>query len=248
MDRPRQPATRLTYVPPSKVETTSLLGLVEPVRPISIQKRLGFVGTGDEGQDIALFMAGDPSLVLRPCVAVVGTRKVSADGAARARRLARELANAGVVVVSGLAEGVDTEALQSAIDANGKTIAVIGTPLETAYPASNKRLQERIYREHLLISQFPKGTRVFPSNFPQRNRVMAAISDATVIIEASNSSGTLHQAAECRRLNRWLFIASSLVENSALTWPKDFLRYERTRVLKCTEDILKTISESVPCR
>src|SRR5207247_10097113 len=102
---------------------------------------------------------------------------------------------AGIVVVSGLARGVDTEALSAAIAAGGRVIAVIGTPIDKAYPAENKRLQEQIYSEHLLISQFPPGRRVYQSNFPERNKLMAAISDATVIIEAGETSGTLHQAA-----------------------------------------------------
>lgn len=241
---PRRPSS---YVPPAEIVTTSLHALVDPVRPLGPQKRLNFVGSGEEAQDIRLYCAGDLGLVNKRCVAIVGTRKVTPEGARRAQKLARELVAEGIVIVSGLAEGVDTFALSAAIEAGGKTIAVIGTPLEQAYPAANKRLQETIYRDHLLVSQFPRGSRVFQSNFPQRNRVMAAISDATVIIEASDTSGTLHQAAECRRLNRFLFITKSLAENPSVSWPKDFLRYERTRVLTSTADILKMFDESAPC-
>src|SRR5207245_7787617 len=140
-----------------------------------------------------LWCVGNASLLREKCVAIVGTRAVSPDGAARSRRLACELAAAGVVIISGLAKGVDTEALTAAIDAGGSVVAVIGTPVDRAYPAENKALQERIYREHLLISQFTPGERVFPSNFPERNKLMAAVSDASVIIEAGETSGTLHQ-------------------------------------------------------
>src|SRR5437879_3348576 len=90
-------------------------------------------------------------------------------------------------------------------------------------------LQERIYREHLLTSQFAPGKMVFQSNFPERNRLMAAISDATVIVEASDTSGSLHQAAECVHLGRWLFIAKSLAENPSFRWPKDFAQYPSSR-------------------
>lgn len=229
------------YVPPSTVVTTTVGELLNGVRPIpeQQQERLGITGPGGSGAK--LWIAGDVSLLKKPCVAIVGARKVSREGAARARRLARELAQAGVIVVSGLAKGVDTEALGSAIDAGGKTIAVIGTPITKAYPAENKRLQERIYREHLLISQFAPGKVVFQSNFPERNKLMAAISDATVIVEASDTSGSLHQAAECVRLGRWLFIAKSLAENSSLRWPKDFVQYPNTRILNETSDILDLI-------
>ena len=193
-------------------------------------------------KDEKLWCVGDTSLVARKCVAIVGTRDVSLDGRARSRQLARKLATAGVVVVSGLAKGVDTEALTAAIEAGGKVIAVIGTPIDRAYPSENKQLQERIYREHLLISQFAPGERVYPSNFPERNKLMAAISDATAIIEAGDTSGTLHQAAECVRLGRWLFIARSVVSDPLLQWPKRFLGEPKVRTLNSVEDVLEALA------
>ena len=120
-------------------------------------------------------------------------------------------------------------------------IAVIGTPLEKAYPAENKRLQEQIYAHHLLLSQFAPGQRVFPSNFPERNKLMAAISGASVIIEAGETSGTLHQATECIRLGRWLFIAKSVLENPQLQWPSKFRDYPNVRPLTATTDLLKVL-------
>jgi DNA processing protein len=229
------------YVAPSAVTTTTTGELIQGIREIPEQHQVRFGITPEGGSGVKIWMAGDTSLVRLPSVAIVGSRNVSVEGAARARRLARELAGAGVVVVSGLAKGVDTEALTAAIQANGKIIAVIGTPLTRAYPAENKRLQEKIYREHLLISQFAPEKKVYPSNFPERNKLMAAISDATVIIEASDESGSLHQAVECTRLGRWLFIAKSLAENSSLRWPKDFLHYPTTRVLTNTSEILDVL-------
>jgi DNA processing protein len=161
--------------------------------------------------------------------------------------VARELAKVGIVVVSGLAKGVDTAALTAAMDAGGKVIAVIGTPLDKAYPAENKRLQERIYQEHLLISQFESGSTVQQRNFPMRNRVMATISDATVIIEAGETSGTLHQALECNKLERWLFIAREVVEDRRLTWPKNHLGKPRTRVLSSIDDLFAALRETGLC-
>lgn len=230
-----------SYVPPSAVTTTTIGELIHGIREIPEQHQARFGITPEGGSGVKIWLAGDSSLAKLPCVAIVGSRDVSAEGAARARRLARELSAAGVVVVSGLARGVDSEALNAAIEAKGRTIGVIGTPIDRAYPAENKRLQEKLYREHLLISQFEPGKTVYPSNFPERNKLMAAISDATVIIEASDKSGSLHQAVECTRLNRWLFIAKSLAENPALRWPKDFLRYPTTRVLNHTSDILEVL-------
>lgn len=235
------------YVPPKDFSVVWLADLISGTRPIpeNQQTRLGISGEGRKG--LRLWAAGDLSLVRKPCVAVVGAREVSSEGAARSRRLGRELAMAGVVVVSGLARGVDTEALTSAIEAGGRVIAVIGTPITKVSPSPNKRLQELIYREHLLISQFEPNKPVFPGNFPERNKLMAALCDATAIIEASDTSGSLHQAAECVRLNRWLFIAKSLLDDQHLRWPRDFVTYENTKVLKETSDILQVLGTNV-CR
>src|SRR5208282_2255497 len=111
--------------------------------------------------DIRIYFAGKLDLLKAPCVAVVGTRDVSDAGRSRTRRLTREIVEAGINVVSGLAYGVDTVAHTTAIEAGGKTIAVIGTPLNRATPSENAKLQETIYREHLLISQFREGEKTF---------------------------------------------------------------------------------------
>lgn len=185
--------------------------------------------------------AGDIDLLRNKAVSIVGTREVTEEGARRAARLARELIAAGVVVVSGLAKGVDTAALSSALDVGGRTTAVIGTPLQKAYPIENAGLQMEIAERHLLLSPFAEGEAVFRGNFPKRNKVMALLSDATVIIEASDTSGTLHQAAECTKQGRWLFILKSVVDDPRVQWPKRFLNAERTVVLTSTDDILTRI-------
>ncbi len=189
-----------------------------------------------------VYCAGDLALLRRPSVAIVGAREVSHDGKSRAYKLAKELAEAGVTVVSGLAKGVDTAAHLGALENGGRTVAVIGTPVDKAYPAENKRLQEEIYRDHLLLSPFAVGEAVFKANFPKRNRVMALLSDATVIVEASDTSGSLHQAAECVRSNRWLFIMKSVLAAPSLTWPARFLGQERVVVLSSTQEIVDRIA------
>ena len=191
--------------------------------------------------DVRVFYAGDITFLNRKSVSIVGTREVSEEGRLRASRLARELATSGIVVISGLAKGVDTAALESAIGAKGRVAAVIGTPLSKAYPIENYELQETIWRSYLLMSPFAHREAVYRANFPKRNRVMAAISDATVIVEASDTSGTLHQAAECQRLGRWLFIMKSVADNPSLKWPTSFLKGPNTAVLQSTEDILRAI-------
>lgn len=213
---------------------------------VSLSSALGGTNRQPNGQlsllpsqrrDPKLHTAGDIALLRQPCVAIVGTRDVTPRGKRETVKLARHLAAIGVVIVSGLAAGVDTAALTAAIESGGRVIGVIGTPLDRVYPAKNRALQETIYRDHLLISQFPSGERVFPSNFPKRNKLMAALSDATAVMEASDASGTLHQAAECTKLRRWLFIAKSVADDPSLTWPKNFLSYATTVVMNDANDI-----------
>jgi DNA processing protein len=210
-------------------------------RSDSLQRQLAF-DDDPTPRERVVWCAGDTALLSRAAaVAVVGTRNVSPDGAARARRLARELAEHRLIVVSGLAKGVDTEALTAAIDAGGSVIAVIGTPIDRVYPIQNARLQESIARDHLLISQFQQGTKTCPGHFPERDRLMAAISEVTAIIEAGDTSGTLHQAAECVRLGRWLFIAKTVMEDASLKWPEKFRRYANVRTLASTSDIFSVL-------
>jgi DNA processing protein len=236
---PKARSARPKYTPPTDVKRISLDDLLSVAASGTHQSSLKL---GDKrGRRNDIYYAGDLSLLSRPCVSVVGTRQVTPEGSARARRLARELASVGIVVVSGLASGVDTEALTAALDAGGRVIGVIGTPLDTASPVSNAALQEKIYREHLLISQFEPGSPVFPSHFPVRNRLMAALSAGTAIIEAKDRSGTLHQAAECTKLGRWLFIAQSVIDDPRVHWTGDFLCYKTTVPLKTTSDITSRI-------
>ena len=131
----------------------------------------------------------------------------------------------GTTIVSGLAEGIDTAAHSAAIEAGGRTIAVLGTSVEKPYPASNRALFDLIATQHLVVSQFPDGAPVQPRNFPMRNRTMALISHATVIVEAAEKSGTLHQAWEALRLGRPLFILESIARNAELLWPTEVQRY-----------------------
>ena len=236
----RPTGRRLRYTPPADVRMISVGELIEGVRTIPDDQRPRF-GFDASPRGFRVWCAGEPDLAKLPAVSVVGTRKVSPEGAARARRIGRELASAAVVVVSGLAAGVDTIAMSGAIENAGVVIGVIGTGIDRAYPAENAPLQERIYREHLLISQFEPGSRVFPSNFPKRNQLMAAISDATVIIEASDTSGTRHQAAECLRLDRPLFIAKSVVDNPATSWTGRFVGKRGVHILTDTAQILDVV-------
>lgn len=191
-----------------------------------------------------LFIEGDDTLLTTGIrVAVVGSRKVSDAGIRRAQAFTEALVRHDITVVSGLAKGVDTVAHEAAIAKGGKTIAVLGTPLSEAYPASNTELLKVIKRDHLAVSQFPEGYPYQQKNFPQRNRTMALITDATVIVEAGEKSGTRHQGWEALRLGRLVFIMRNVAEDPKLSWPKEMIGYG-AQVLR--RDDLPEILHDIP--
>ncbi|MDG6977811.1 MAG: DNA-protecting protein DprA [Nitrososphaerota archaeon] len=191
-----------------------------------------------------LFVAGPMEIALpSPRASIVGSRKASKKGLEAARELARFLVSKGTIIVSGLAEGIDTAAHASAMSNGGRTIAVIATPLDKCYPAQNAKLQEEIRRRHLLISQFEIGKRVFKQNFILRNRTMALISNATIIVEAKDDSGSLHQGWEALRLGRSLFIWRDVLDDRSVKVPQDMLKYGAIR-LEEPEEILPSLPQS----
>jgi DNA processing protein len=134
-------------------------------------------------------------LLKRPCVGIVGSRKLSAYGRWVTERLSRELARHGIVVVSGLALGVDSVAHQACLEGQGGTIAVLPSAVEEIYPSSHRQLAQRILEQGgALVSEYPKGTPTLRSNFIARNRLIAGLSDVLVITEAALKSGSLHTA------------------------------------------------------
>ena len=195
----------------------------------------------------ALFAVGDTSILQAgPRVAIVGSRKATPQGIARTQRLVKLLLErTNAVIVSGLAEGIDTAAHTAAIENGGRTIAVIGTPLDQSYPRKNTQLQERIQREHLCLSQFAIGSKTGPWSFPMRNKTMALLSDATVIIEAAEKSGTQHQGWEALRLGRRLYITQSLMDNKSVTWTTKMVDYGAETLSDETIDML---TETLPPR
>ncbi len=182
-----------------------------------------------------LYFQGWWDLVRTPCVAVVGTREPSDTGIARAKKLVRNLVEDGYTIVSGLASGIDAVAHETAIMCKGFTVAVIGTKLSQAYPTENAELQAQIARDYLLISQVPiirSSTQDWRSNrsfFPQRNITMSALTCATLIVEASDTSGTLMQARAAIQQGRKLFILDSCFKDLSLTWPR---RYEKLGAIR----------------
>ena len=197
-----------------------------------------------------LYYQGWWDLVASRSVAVVGTRKPSREGLARTRRMVRALVEDGFTVVSGLAAGIDRMAHETAIEDGGRTIAVIGTPLSHAYPRANAGLQRDIAEKFLIVSQVPviryesqdyRHNRRF---FPERNVTMSALTEATIIIEAGETSGTLIQARAAIKQGRKLFILDSCFRDSRLDWPEKFAREGAVRV-RDYDDIQEHLSATL---
>ena len=197
-----------------------------------------------------LYYQGWWDLASSRSVAVVGTRNPTREGLARTRRLVRELVADDFTVVSGLAAGVDRMAHETAIEENGRTVAVIGTPLSHAYPKENAELQHHISANYLIVSQVPvkryeaqdyRRNRLF---FPERNITMSALTEATIIVEAGETSGTLTQARAAIRQNRKLFVLDNCFRNPKLTWPAKLEKRGAIRV-RDYDDIRQHLSPAL---
>lgn len=184
---------------------------------------------------------GDVDVLARPTVAIVGTRQPSSAGMQRARYLAYQLARRQVVVASGLARGIDEAAHTGALHAGGVTVAVLGTPVDRTYPREHAVLQGRIAETGALVSQFPPGMRVQRHFFPMRNAVMSGLSLATVVVEASETSGALIQARACLRQGRKLFIPRSATLRPDLGWPAKFAE-QGARVFDSVDQVLEELN------
>lgn len=193
-----------------------------------------------------LYYDGNWDLIFSKSIAIVGTRKPTEEGIRRTKKITDFLVEHGYTIVSGLAEGVDTAAHTTAIKAQGRTIAVIGTPLDHIYPKTNSELMKEIADKHLVISQVPflrYSKQTYRENrffFPERNKTMSAIAKATIIIEAGETSGTLVQARAALKQGRKLFILQSCFENKNITWPEKFEKMGAIRVQKF-QDILNNL-------
>lgn len=175
-----------------------------------------------------------------PTVAIVGARKYTAYGEEVAYKVAYELAKHGVVVVSGLAYGIDSIAHRGALDADGRTVAVLGTPIDRIYPARHEGLAREIVKKGgVVMSEYAPGAAMYPANFLYRNRLIAALSDVVLVVEANEKSGSLNTAAHALEQGRELWVVPGDVNRltsvgcnrllaqgaNAYTSPEDLLRW-----------------------
>lgn len=161
----------------------------------------------------ALFVVGDASLLLHPQVAIVGARRASPAGLAHARAFARQLGQAGLVVTSGMADGIDGAAHAAALEANAPTVAVVGTGPDRVYPRKHHALAGRIAAAGALVSEFPPGTAARADHFPRRNRIISGLSLGTLVIEAGLQSGSLITARLAGEQGREVFALPGSIHN-----------------------------------
>ena len=194
----------------------------------------------------SLLVAGDTRILeVGARVSIVGAHEASPPGLRRAAKLAGLLAGNGIVVVSGLAGGIETAAHEAAVRHGGRSIVVLGSPLDPVDPEHYAALEREIMEDHLAVCLY-RPSRPIPKQDPSlRENAMALIADATVIIEASDSSCCLDQGWEALRLGRPLFIADSMVGETGLKWPEQMLHYG-ARIL--SEDSLDEFVELLPAR
>jgi len=192
-----------------------------------------------------LFVRGEEEIAVlaRPAVAIVGARACSAYGRQIARSLGRELAAAGLVVVSGLARGVDSEAHRGALEASGKTVAVLGCGIDRDYPAANRELARQVAATGLVVSEYAPGVEPAPWRFPARNRIVAGLCGATVVVEARERSGALITADFALEEGREVFAVPGEITSALSAGSNALLRLGATP-LTCAQDVLESFGLS----
>ena len=192
-----------------------------------------------------LYVRGDAQVLTRPGIALVGTRNPTPYGSGMAERLACDLAAQGLLIISGMARGVDTASHRGAISAKGKTVAVFGTGVDVIYPKENSRLSEQILAlGGALISEFPLGTFAAPQNFPIRNRIISGMSVGVLVIEAAEYSGTRITARCALEQNRDVFAVPGNVTNKN-SWGPNTLIKQGAKLVATWEDVWEDLPTEV---
>lgn len=196
---------------------------------------------------MGLFLRGTapPALLARPAVAIVGARASSAYGAQIARMLGRDLTAAGLVVVSGLARGVDGEAHRGALESGGPTVAVLGCGIDRDYPAAHAGLTARIAERGLVVSEYAPGVEPAPWRFPARNRIISGLASATVVVEARERSGALITADFALEEGREVFAVPGEITSALSAGTNALLRLGATP-LTGVDDVLQTFGLVLP--
>jgi DNA processing protein len=194
---------------------------------------------------LVLYVRGDAEVLIKPGIAMVGTRHPTPYGSGMAERLGSDLAAQGLVIISGMARGVDTASHRGAIAAKGKTIAVFGTGVDVIYPKENSRLSEQILAlGGALISEFSVGTFAAPQNFPIRNRILSGMSVGVLVVEAAEYSGTRITARLALEQNRDVFAVPGNVTNKN-SWGPNTLIKQGAKLVATWEDVWEDLPTEV---
>ncbi len=196
---------------------------------------------------LLLYYRGDLDLLEAPCLAIVGSRRPTAYGRAMAERIATDLATLGLVIVSGMARGIDSAAHQGALKAKGKTIAVLGSGIDVVYPSENKKIHAEIAEKGLLLSEFPLGTFPAPQNFPIRNRVISGLSVGVIVVEAAEHSGSLITARLAMEQNREVFAIPGSITNKN-SWGPHVLIKQGAKLVQDWQDVVEELPAGVRSR
>ncbi len=188
-----------------------------------------------------LFLRGNPELLQRPAVAIVGSRHATPQAMRIAREFGQALSQNGITVVSGMASGIDTAAHQGALSGAAGTIAVWGTGIDRIYPAGNRSLAHEIAEKGLIISEFPLGTRPLAGNFPRRNRIIAAQSQAVLVVEAALESGSLITARLAAEMGRDVMAIPGSIDNPQAKGCHKLIK-DGAKLVECLQDIADELS------
>ncbi len=192
-----------------------------------------------------LYCSGNTELLNGRCFAVVGTRKPTEYGKWAAYKIGQRLAEAGVIVVSGMAAGIDSFAHKGALAANGNTIAVFGTGIDICFPASNRKLMAEIEEKGLVISEYPEGFHGSPGTFPQRNRIISGICEGIIVVEAALKSGSLITAELAAEQGRMVYAVPGNI-NSIMSIGTNKLLHDGAAAIAVVDDLLYDLGLSAP--
>ncbi|MDD5544121.1 MAG: DNA-processing protein DprA [Acidobacteriia bacterium] len=187
---------------------------------------------------IVLYVLGNAKLLNSDSISIVGARHATTYGSQVAVQLARDLAGRGLTIVSGLARGIDSSAHRGALEAKGKTIAVLGSGIDEIYPKENKKLAGEILRDGAVVSEFPIGTFPAPQNFPIRNRIISGLSLGTVIVEAAEYSGSLITARLANEQNREVFAVPGNITQKTSFGPNLWIK-QGAKLVQSWEDVVE---------
>ncbi|POZ52796.1 DNA-protecting protein DprA [Methylovulum psychrotolerans] len=191
-----------------------------------------------------LFVRGKPELLALPQLAIVGSRNPSQLGKATAFEFAKALCQAGFVVTSGLALGIDAASHEGALHAQGYTIAVAGTGLDRVYPAKHKDLATQIVNTGAMVSEFPPGTTAMANHFPRRNRIISGLCQGLLVVEAAKQSGSLITARMALEQNREVFAIPGSIHNPLARGCNALIR-QGAKLVETTQDILEELHQYI---